>query len=224
MCTDTRRLFLLRLLHELREDLRAQPLRAEERRIVAARSVVLRLHEHELQEIRPVLKNERPLCLDVGVGVDDVIGVVLERLLGEAFVEALLEQALAKTDRMTAGPRDAAVCENRVDARRPIVGMPNGRALPRQVAQELHIEDAVAKVVVDEALVVSFVVEAEIVVVCLAERRRDMLAGEIDDLLGWGASVLFALGEAQSAIVDEHSRATNRSPVNHKPLSKRKDG
>src|SRR5688572_18545749 len=107
---------------------------------------------------------------------------------------------------MPARPRDAAVRENGVDTVGQIVGSPDGRTFPRKVAQNLHVENAVLKITVDEALVAGAVGETQIVVVRLAERRRDMLSGEIDDLLGRSARVLFALGEAQSAIVDEHSR------------------
>ena len=52
----------------------------------------------------------------------------------------------------------------------------------------------------------SLVVEAEIVVVRLAERRCDMLSGEIDDLLGRSARVLLVFGKAQLAMLDEHRR------------------
>ena len=171
----------VRLGDDRRQHSWIEPLGAVIGRVVAPLHELFRVQKVRLDEVRGVGQNHRPFLLEIAVGVDDVVGQIVERPVGTGSLH-LAESLLVQPHGMPPGGGDAAVGEHHVDAVRLVDEVLDPKRVPANAGGVLGVEDPVTQVLMQDLFDVMR--PGDVVVVSVAEWRHDESSLEIDHLSG----------------------------------------
>ena len=171
----------VRLGDDRRQHSWIEPFGAVIGRVVAPLHELFRVQKVRLDEVRGVGQNHRPFLLEIAVGVDDVVGQIVERPVGTWSLH-LAESLLVQPHGMPPGGGDAGIGEHHVDAVRLVDEVLDPKRVPADAGGVLGVEDPVTQVLIQDLFDVMR--PGDVVAVSVAEWRHDESSLEIDHLSG----------------------------------------